>query len=197
MSLAASFSLIKSRCCSFTRLTFLWVKRNLNLAKIISALTCRCRSLFPVLIDSEIAYTAYTRRVTLLCDLKTNHLQFSRWKDMFSVNRMQTSVLSPRAVSCFCRGNHFLTTDCVKEESRCIFFMFDPCIVYSQLADRTLADCRRALISLLFCKCKREETGHGIFVGLLQESFSQSQSRCQYEVQVPHRGRLEYGQTND
>lgn len=45
------FSLIKNRCCSFTRLTFLWAKRNLILAKIIPDLTCGCGSLFPVLTD--------------------------------------------------------------------------------------------------------------------------------------------------
>lgn len=59
--------------------------------------------------------------------------------------------------------------------------MFDPFIVYSQLVDRTLADCWKALLSLLQVQQGRARTCN-LCPRLVAGGFAQSQSRCQCEV---------------
>lgn len=105
---------------------------------------------FPVLIDSRSPWNSLLcKTVTLSCDLKPHHLQFCRWKDMFPVKRMQTSLFSPKGCYMLLQRqslfNHCL---CNRRENRSFSFffkMFAPCLVYSQLPYKTLGDCMRAL----------------------------------------------------
>lgn len=143
------------RLC-FARLSFLWINRHAHLlAKIFSDLTVKLVAgvlkvePFPVLIDSRSPWNSLLcKTVTLSCDLKPHHLQFCRWKDMFPVKRMQTSLFSPKGCYMLLQRqslfNHCL---CNRRENRSFFFfskMFAPCLLYSQLPYKTLGDCMRA-----------------------------------------------------